>query len=286
MNSRKPLNLLDRSRPPRTIIWALAWPTILEQFLQVTLTYVDSAMVGSLGAQATAAVSVPASTIWLVNGWMNAFAIGFAVLMARDLGSGKIDKARMDTRQAILSSLFFGIFLTCTFLIIARRLPFWIGAEPEVTPLAQGYYHYIALGYLPNLLMILISTLLRLSGDSRTPLYLNGLNNLLNILLNFFFIFDTIPLGIVDIPGLALGVKGAGMATSISCTVTSLLLFLVLVTTSNPIRLSLKEAWKFNSRIVKASLRLALPMALERSTLSFGQIVFTKLVGTLGTASL
>ncbi|MDD4646660.1 MAG: MATE family efflux transporter [Sphaerochaeta sp.] len=286
LRSTKPLNLLDRSLPARTIIWALAWPTILEQFLQVTVTYVDSAMVGSLGAQATAAVSVPASTIWLVNGWMNAFAIGFAVLMARNLGSGKTDRARLITRQAILSSLFFGLFLTFSFLIIARRLPSWIGAEAAVEPLAQQYFHYIALGYLPNLLMILISTLLRLSGDSRTPLYLNGLNNLMNILLNLFFIFPSIPLGVVTLPGLGFGVKGAAMATSISCTVTSILLFGILLTTSNPIRLSLKGSWKFDAAILKSSLRLALPMALERSTLSFGQIVYTKMVGTLGTTAL
>lgn len=90
---------------------------------------------------------------------MNAFAIGFAVLMARNLGSGKTDRARLITRQAILSSLFFGMFLTFTFLIIARRLPSWIGAEAAVEPLAQQYFHYIALGgYFPNLIMILIST--------------------------------------------------------------------------------------------------------------------------------
>ncbi len=284
--SSKPLNLLDRTLPPRTIIWALAWPTILEQFLQVTVTYVDSAMVGSLGAQATAAVSVPASTIWLVNGWMNAFAIGFSVLMARNLGSGKTDRARLVTRQAMLSSLIFGTILTISFLNIARVLPHWIGAESAVVPLAQQYYHYIALGYLPNLYMILISTLLRLSGDSRTPLYLNGLNNLMNIILNLFFIFPAIPVGPLSIPGLGLGVKGAAMATSISCTVTSSLLFFILITTHNPIRLSLKGPWNFDPAILKTSMRLALPMALERSTLSFGQIVYTKMVGTLGTTAL
>ncbi len=46
LKSAKPPNLLDRSLPARTIIWTLAWPTILEQFLQVTVTYVDTAMVG------------------------------------------------------------------------------------------------------------------------------------------------------------------------------------------------------------------------------------------------
>ena len=279
-------NLFDRSIPPRTIIWALAWPTILEQVLQVTVTYVDSAMVGSLGAQATAAIAVPTSTIWLVNGWMNAFAIGFSVLMARNLGAGKKDRANLITRQALHASLILGSVLTLAFLQVARILPTWIGAEAEVQSLAITYYHYIALGYLPNLVMILISTLLRCSGDAKTPLILNGLNNILNVILNFLLIFESIPLGFATIPGLGLGVKGAAIATTISVTVTCLLLLYTLFTGDRAIRIQFGQKVHFDMAILANALRLGIPVALERSTLSFGQIVFTKMVGTLGTTAL
>ncbi|MFA5699348.1 MAG: MATE family efflux transporter, partial [Sphaerochaeta sp.] len=94
--------LLDQDKSIGHIIWALAWPAILEQILQVSVTYVDSAMVGSLGASATAAVSVPTSTIWLVNGWMNAFAIGYAVLMARNIGARRYERAKLITRQGLI----------------------------------------------------------------------------------------------------------------------------------------------------------------------------------------
>ena len=161
-------------------------------------------MVGSLGAQATAAIAVPTSTIWLVNGWMNAFAIGFSVLMARNLGAGKKDRANLITRQALHAYLILGSVITLTFLQVARILPTWIGAEAEVQSLAITYYHYIALGYLPNLVMILISTLLRCSGDAKTPLILNGLNNILNVILNFLLIFESIPL-VCHNPGLDWG---------------------------------------------------------------------------------
>lgn len=285
-SQRSQPNLLDRSIPPRIIIWSLAWPTILEQVLQVTVTYVDSAMVGSLGAMATAAIAVPTSTIWLVNGWMNAFAIGFSVLMARNLGAGKKDRANLITRQALHTSLFFGLILTIAFLLVARILPAWIGAEAEVQTLASTYYHYIALGYLPNLVMILISTLLRCSGDAKTPLMLNGLNNILNVVLNLFFIFDFVPLGRLALPGLGLGVKGAAIATTISVTVTSLLLLTTLMTKDSPIKVHLKEKAHYERTIYKSALRLGIPVALERSTLSLGQIVFTKMVGTLGTTAL
>ncbi len=286
LRSKQLPNLLDPSLPPRSIIWALAWPSILEQVLQVTVTYVDSAMVGSLGAEATAAISVSASTIWLVNGWMNAFAIGFSVLMARNLGAGKKDRASMITRQALFSAVLFGLFLTFTFIIVARYLPRWIGAQGEVQALAHDYYHYIAIGYFPTLIMILISTLLRCSGDSKTPLYLNGLNNIFNVVLNCLFIFESIPLGFAQFPALGLGVKGAAIATSISATLTSILLFIVLLRTSGPIRPTLTGRWKPDAQIFKAAFQLGLPVALERSTLSFGQIVFTKMVGTLGTTAL
>lgn len=284
--SSQTINLLDQSLSPRFVIWTLAWPTIIEQILQVSVTYVDSAMVGSLGATATAAISVPTSTIWLVNGWMNAFAIGYSVLMARNLGAGEADRAKQITRQALRSALYLGLFLTTAFIAVAQFLPAWIGAEPQVQALARSYYTCIAAGYIPNLVMILVSTMLRCSGDARKALYLNALNNTLNILLNIIFIYDHLTLGPITIKLLGLGVTGAAIATSIACTITTIVLLLVLTKTDNPIRIKLFERTQRDPSIGKSALRLGIPVALERSTLSFGQIALTKMVGTLGTTAL
>ncbi len=283
---KKNLDLFDTTLTPGYIIWALAWPTIVEQILQVTVTFADSAMVGSLGEQATAAIAVTSSTIWLVNGWMNALALGFGVLMARHLGAGKQDRARLVVRQGLLTALAFGLFLTILFMQIARALPSWIGAEEAVRPLSQQYLTIIAIGYIPNLLMITISTLLRLSGDTKRPLYLNAFNNAANILFNLFFIFPAIRIGALVLPGLGLGVKGAALATTISCTLTAILLIFVLFKGGHKIKISFREPWLFDATIQKQALRLGIPIALERSTLSFGQIVLTKMVGTLGTTAL
>ena len=283
---KKSLDLFDPTLSPGTIIWALAWPTIVEQILQVTVTFADSAMVGALGEGATAAISVTSSTIWLVNGWMNALALGFGVLMARLLGSGKSDRAKLVVRQALLTALGFGLFLTLAFMQVARFLPTWIGAEDAVRPLSQEYLTIIALGYIPNLLMITISTLLRLSGDTKRPLYLNAFNNAANILFNIFFIFPSIKIGAFVLPGLGLGVKGAAMATTLACSLTAILLAFVLFKGNHKIRISFRQRWLFDAQIQKQALRLGIPIALERSTLSFGQIALTKMVGTLGTTAL
>ncbi|HZJ88117.1 MAG TPA: MATE family efflux transporter, partial [Sphaerochaeta sp.] len=278
--------LLDQSRPPWAVIAALAWPTIAEQFLQVLVTFVDSAMVGSLGASATASVSVPTSTIWLLNGWMNAFAIGFGVLMARNLGANNRPRARQIVRQGLITALPFGILLTTLSLFVARILPGWIATDPLVIEQAQGYFHYIALGYLPNVLMVLSSSLLRLSGDTKTPLLLNALNNLLNILFNLFFIFEQLTVGPITIRGVGLGVRGAAMATTLACTITALLLLRILIFGDREISLRgfISSGWERS--ITRSSFRLGLPVALERTTLSMGQIFFTKLIGGLGTTAL
>jgi len=278
--------LLDQDKPIGLIIWILAWPAILEQVLQVSVTYVDSAMVGSLGAAATAAVSVPTSTIWLVNGWMNAFAIGYAVLMARNIGARRFERAKMISRQALVMALIFGAILSVSFALIAQALPAWIGAEEHVQELARDYYTVIALAYLPNLLMVTIGSLMRLSGDTRTPLALNTLNNVLNIILNTFLIFGEVHLGPVTIHGLDMGVKGAAIATSLAVTITAILLFIIWLTKSSAIQLELNQSFALNKEIQANAFRLGLPVALERSTLSFGQIVLIKIVGSLGTTAL
>ena len=54
----KPLNLLDKSIPTWKLIFLLAWPSIIEQLLQTAVNYVDTAMVGSIGTYATAAIGV------------------------------------------------------------------------------------------------------------------------------------------------------------------------------------------------------------------------------------
>lgn len=279
-------SLLDPSRRASFVILALAWPTIAEQLLQVMVTFVDSAMVGSLGATATASVAVPMSTIWLVSGWMHGFSIGFGVLMARNLGAGNSERARTIVGQALVTALPFGVLLTALFVIVARLLPTWITTDEQVVAGAQHYFHYIALGYLPNLLMILISSLLRLSGDTKTPLLLNGLNNLMNILFNALFIFSEVRIAGLVIPALGLGVKGAAMATTLACTITSALLLYTLLGTKRTIRPTENPLVGWDGTIQRSAARLGLPIALERTTLSLGQIVYTKMIGSLGTTAL
>lgn len=65
------------------IIVALAWPTMLEQLMQTAVQYIDTAMVGTLGTQATAAVGATSTVNWLINSTISAISIGFLSIFPR-----------------------------------------------------------------------------------------------------------------------------------------------------------------------------------------------------------
>ncbi len=280
------VDVLDTSRSKTSIIWALAWPAILEQILQVMVNYVDSAMVGRLGAEATASISLNISTIWLVNGFMNSIAIGFAVLMAHAIGKHDYERANHVIRQTILTEALLGLAEATLISLLALRLPTWMGADSSIRQSSTDYLFFIAIGYLPTQLMIGLSSLLRLSGDTRTPLLLGALNNLLNIILNLFFIFPSFPLGKFSLNGLGYGVAGAAMATSLASTITTLLLFAALSQKSRHARLVWSGKWHMEAAIEKQGMLLSLPIIFERCTLSLGQIVLTGMITGLGITAL
>ena len=83
MNRNKGLN-----KEMIAAILTLAWPTMLEQLMQTAVQYIDTAMVGVLGTQATAAVGATATVNWLVMGTVSALGVGFLSYIAQALGAG------------------------------------------------------------------------------------------------------------------------------------------------------------------------------------------------------
>ena len=83
------------------ILAHLAWPAIIEQILGTMVSYVDTGMVGVLGATSTAAVAINAASIWLVNGTLAGIGVGYSVQVANAIGAGDPEQARRVIRQAV-----------------------------------------------------------------------------------------------------------------------------------------------------------------------------------------
>ena len=284
------VDVLDESVSTPRIIWRLAWPTILEQMLLTVVQYVDTAMVGSLGKNATAAIAVTSSCTWLVNGLFGGIALGFGVPVGRYIGAGRRDDARAVVKQAVLAILLCGVFATLLMQFLAPHLPVWLGAEDIIRADASGYVAIVSSVYLFTLCINVCSNLLRCAGDTRTPLIFNIATNLINVCLNFLLIFPKRTITVFGASftmwGAGWGVSGAAIATAVATAFSGIMLFRALLRPTYPAQVRLKERFAFDKAIWKEMFRLGSPAAFERITISTGQIVITALVTGLGTAEL
>ena len=114
------------------IVLALAWPTIVEQIFQTVVQYVDSAMVGRIGAHASAAVGVTSTAMWLMNSFSFAVGVGFLACVSRATGAGEVEKARTISAQAVFVSLAVGAITGGAGILLSGGLPHWMGAAPEI----------------------------------------------------------------------------------------------------------------------------------------------------------
>ena len=190
MNKQAPDILSDQAQSHlnRTIL-KLAWPAILEQFLICMASLADTAMVGSIGASATAAVAVNISSIWLINGFITSLSVGFSYLISHAVGSGDDDRSRRITAQGLVCAAVLGLLLALGIELICHPLPIWLGAAPEVIPQAQRYMQIIGYGLTAQTLSVVLSAIFRSAGNTRIPLAANLTSNAANIVGNFFLIY-------------------------------------------------------------------------------------------------
>ena len=108
------------------VILTLAWPTMLEQLLQTAVQYIDTAMVGTLGTPATAAVGATTTINWLVGSTISAMGVGFLAFIARACGANDRPAARRAAAQAVLAVLMVGGVFTVLTVGLSGYIPVWM----------------------------------------------------------------------------------------------------------------------------------------------------------------
>ena len=283
----QPLSLKQQLR----LTLALSIPAILANASAVVMQFIDAAMVGQLGADDSASVGLMGTTNWLFEGVLSAFAAGYAVQVAHLLGAKRSVDARQVVRQAIVVCLIFSLMLAGFGLIICRPLPVWLGAQPHIRAHATLYFGIFMLFVPFFMLDIVASSMLRSSGNMRIPSMLNILMCVLDVVFNFFLIFPTRQVTLLDhsmtIPGAGLGVVGAALGTACAGLVVAMLMMYYLVFRSNELRLTIdrgtfKPTWK----TFRKAIGISTPMGLQHIMMCSASIVITGIVAPLGSIAL
>ena len=268
-------------------IFTLAWPTMLEQLMQTAVQYVDTAMVGTLGTQATAAVGSTSTVNWLVGSTISAVSVGFLAYIAQACGAGRPDQAKRASAQASLSVLILGLAFTAITLGFSGWIPVWMQVDPSIRKIASTYFFIVYAPMLFRTATIIFGTVLRAVGDCKTPMWVGIWVNIVNVVLNVLFIFPTSQIQLfgttVTIYGANLGVIGAALASAIAFAVGGIIITIKLFThpTISPIGLSLKP----DMEVLRPCLQVALPNCMQRFATSFGYVVFAAMINSLGDIS-
>lgn len=261
-------------------ILTLAWPTMLEELMQTAVQYIDTAMVGAIGTQATAAVGATSTVNWLIGSTISAIGVGFLSYVSQACGAGDTKRAGKASSQAVLAVLVCGTFFTALMLALSGKVPVWMQVDPTIQDLAARYFFILYTPMLARTAITIFGTLLRSAGDTKTPMRVGFLVNGINVILNFLLIYPTRAVGGVTVFGAGWGVIGAAVASAISFVIGGVCITVVLWRHPllSPRGQKLRPDWD----VLKPCLRVALPNALQRFGTSLGYVAFASMINSLG----
>ncbi|MBQ6124103.1 MAG: MATE family efflux transporter [Spirochaetales bacterium] len=260
---------LEQRRNLKSLI-VLAIPVILEQILTTLLQYVDTAMVGRLGAAATASVSLTTSVNWLIGSSFSAIGVAVVAIVSAAYGAGDSDKIKRVSSQIIIYVAAVGLVIGALAVGLSPVIPVWMQADVSIQRQASVYFGIISIPLVFRASTVICACALRAVKDTRTPFVINLLANILNVILNYLLIYTA-----------GLGVTGAAIATAVSSALAGMAMFIVMMR-SQVLRCEIRPL-KFDRDIFRETVRIGLP-ALATSTAScLGHIVFASLVSSMGT---
>ena len=248
----------------------LALPAIIQQMLGSLLQYVDTAMVGHLGAEATAAVSTSTSVNWLVHSLPNGFAIGLLALLSQAYGRGDRDEMKRLSALGCRLVLVLGIVITVICLGISPFLPGWMQADVSIRRNASAYFFIVSIPLMFFVSSSIFASCMHAVKDTRTPMIVNLSANVLNMLLNYLFIYK-----------FSLGTYGSAYATAVSTAAGGAGMFIAYRRKAE-LRIGLSDVLTRERELLGKVLRIALPVTGTTVVSCLGYIAFSGMVNGMG----
>ena len=259
--------------PQLRLVWQLSLPAILTQITTIAMQYIDSAMVGALGADASAAIGLVASSTCLFGVVTTAVSAGFSVQVAHRIGAGEDTEARTVVRHGLAAALTLAALLALLGLGICRQLPCWLGGGAEICADASAYFLTFSLMLPFSQLNSLTAGFLQCAGDMVTPSVLNAVMCGLDVVCNALLIPH-------------FGVLGAGMGTALACALVSLAMGWCCCVRNAQLRLRRGETHAFRPEILKKAFRIGAPVAVQEIAMNGAMVASTMILAPLGAAAI
>lgn len=248
-------------------ICILAAPIIMENVLQSLLGTVDTFFAGQLDDLSIASIGVTNLIMNVYISFFTAVSVGTVAVVSRFYGR----KEYTMVNRAVIHSLVAGSIMGTAVGIVSACFGMPIlrlsGAEDDIIACAMPYYLVVTVPCAALCLQLVLAACLRAIKDTRTPMYGTVLSNILNIILNAFFM------------KCGLGLFGLGLATTVSRCVGAMVLFFRLRNHDqkiilSPCNLTQKEFFMI--------LRIGIPAGGEKLIMRIGQLAYGSIIISLG----
>ena len=254
-------------------VWKLSIPAILTQISSIVMQYIDSAMVGNLGEEASAAIGLVSTSNWLLGGLVSAVSVGFSVQVAHAFGRKNPKEGRDVLRHGLVASIIISLLLAIIGLLICQDLPVWLKGDESIRKDASLYFLVFVVTLPFMQLNSLSASVLQCSGNMVIPSVLNTVMCLLDVVFNAVFIPQY-------------GVLGAGIGTGLATVVVAIIIFALCCLDKKDLNILQKDNCKFNKAILKKAFKIGMPVGLEQAAMCAAMVLTTMIVAPLGNVSI
>jgi putative MATE family efflux protein len=251
----------------------LALPAILHSLLQTLVFVVDRIMLGRHGEASLAAMQLGGAIEWSIWSVFASFEVGTVARVGRHVGAKDPVAARRAARLSLAMAAGIGTLLAFASPWLLDLLPL---VARRVSPAALGE----ARGYLGVTIaaspLVFVSTItiatLQAGGDTRTPLAIGIVANIVHVALNYVLIAS-------------LGARGAGISTAITFALEAALATTALMSLSRPVSLRGGPCSPYGEE-ARLLTRIALPAFAERVLYHVGYLGYVLIIARLGDAAM
>lgn len=262
---------LTRGNPLKLIAW-FALPILLGNVFQQLFQISDILIVGRLlGVKSLAAVgsSAPIFFMFLIIAF--GFTAGLTIITAQRFGARDVKGIKSSVFHSLIASMFLSLIISLCLVTFLRSILKLMNVPSEI--MEEAYIFMLILGLSITIIVLynLLSGFIRALGDSKTPLYFLICSSVLNIVLNFIFIYN-----------FKWGVAGSAFGTFCSVFV-SAIACIIFIIKKFPLLKITKEDCKYNHKFMMEHLKVAIPMALQFSILALGMMIVQSICNSFGT---
>ena len=255
----------------------LIWPLLLEQIFSLAVGLADSIMVAQVGDAAVSGVSLVDSISVLMVYIFSAMAAGGAAVCGMHIGRADNKGANSVCRHLLLLLMVLSVVITA--LLYLLRIPIvttLFGKIDADVMQATNTYYTIVMASIPAVALYNGgAAAFRSMERTNVTLIVSSIMNVINVAGNAFLIF-----------GLRCGVEGVAIPTLVSRWIAAILILGLLFRKKYSLNLTDLKSFRFQKRILKNIVSIALPGGIENGMFQLGKIVLFSFISTMGTASI